>query len=70
MNRDTQATLHRRQFGQDDRMTTGGAIGDLIRQFKSLPESKKGEYSIMVGAMVYSPQEIEGLARELIPDDE
>jgi hypothetical protein len=46
-------------------MTTGGAIGDLIRQFKSLPDSKKGEYSIMVGGMEYSPQEIEGLAREL-----
>lgn len=65
MDKDTQATLHRRMLGQDDRMTTGGAIGDLIRQFKSLPESKKDEYSIMVGGMEYGPHEIEGLAREL-----
>jgi hypothetical protein len=46
-------------------MTTSGTIGDLIRQVNSLPESKKGEYSIMVGRMEYGPQEIEGLAREL-----
>jgi hypothetical protein len=65
MDRDTQATLHPRKFGQVDRMTTSGTIGDLIGQFKSLPESKKDEYSIMVGAMEYGPQEIEGLAREL-----
>jgi hypothetical protein len=65
MDRDTQATQHRREFGQDDRMTTSRAIGDLIRQFSSLPDSKKSKYSIMVGAMKYGPQEIEGLAREL-----
>jgi hypothetical protein len=65
MDRDTQATLHRRKFGEDDRMTTSGTIGDLIRQFKLLPETKKSEYSLVVGAMEYGPQEIEGLARKL-----
>ena len=65
MDRDTQATLHCRPFGQVDRMTTAGTIGDLVRQFKSLPDSKKSEYSIMVGSMEYGPQEIESLARDL-----
>jgi hypothetical protein len=63
MDRDTQATLHHRKFGQTDRVTTSGTIGDLVRQFKALPDSKKGEYTVMVGAMEYGPQEIEGMAR-------
>jgi hypothetical protein len=46
-------------------MTTRRTLGDLIRQFKSLPESTKPEYTIMVGAMEYSPQEIERLAKDL-----
>jgi hypothetical protein len=65
MDRDIEATLHRRKFGQVDRMTTAGTLGDLVRQFKSLPDSMKSEYSIMVGGMEYGPQEIEGLADEL-----
>lgn len=65
MDREAQATLHRRRFGQDDRMTTSGAVGDLVRQFKLLPESQKSEYSIMIGSMEYGPQEIEALARYL-----
>jgi hypothetical protein len=46
-------------------VTTAGTIGELVRQFKALPDSKKGEYSIMVGSMEYGPQEIENLSREL-----
>jgi hypothetical protein len=65
MDRGTQATLHRRKFGHDDRMTTSGTLGDLIQQYGALPNSKRSEYSIMVGAMEYGSQEIEGLAREL-----
>jgi hypothetical protein len=65
MDRDTEVTLHPRKFGQVDRVTTGGSIEDLVRQFQSLPEAKKSEYSIMVGSMEYGPHEIEDLAREL-----
>jgi hypothetical protein len=65
MERDTQATLHRRKLGRVDRMVAKGTIEELIRQFKSLRESAKSEYFIMVGARKYGPQEIEGLAREL-----
>jgi hypothetical protein len=65
MDRDTQATLHRRKAGNVDRVTTAGPLGDLVRQFKSLPESIKPEYSIMVDGIEYGPQEIKGLAAEL-----
>jgi hypothetical protein len=49
-------------------MTTGGRVEDLIRQFQGLPESKKGEYSIMVGGMEYGPQEIANFVRDLESD--
>jgi hypothetical protein len=65
MNKDTEVSLHRRKFGQDDRMTASGRFEDVFRQFKSLPESKKIEYSIMAGGMEYASHEIENLARDM-----
>jgi hypothetical protein len=65
MERDTPATLHRRKLGRVDRMIASGPIEELIRQFRSLSESTKNEYFIMVDGKNYGPQEIKGLAREL-----
>lgn len=65
MDRHTQATLHRRKLGRNDRMITSGAIEDLIRRFNLLSDSTKSEYFIMVGETHYGPQKIEGLACEL-----
>jgi hypothetical protein len=65
LDKNTQATLHRRKFGQADRMTTSGRMEDLVRQFKSVSPSKREEYSIMVGGTEYGPHEIDGLAKKL-----
>jgi hypothetical protein len=46
-------------------MTTAGRAEDIIRQFKTLPKSKRDEYSIMDGSMKYGPHEIDNLARQL-----
>ena len=65
MDRNTEATLHRRKLGRVDRVTANGRIEDLIRQVKARPSGEKDEYSIMVGGMEYGPAEIDELAREL-----
>jgi hypothetical protein len=68
MDWDTQATLHRRRPGQsEDRLTTSGPIGDLVRQVRSQPDMTKDQYFIMVGGMRYDRHDIEGLAREFDP---
>jgi hypothetical protein len=65
MDKDTEATLHRRKFGQEDRVTTHGRLEDLVRQFKTLSSGQKAERTMMVGDMEYGPQEINDLARRL-----
>jgi hypothetical protein len=65
MDRDTQVTLHRRKFGQLDRVTASGRAEDMIREFKARSSGEKAEYSLMHGGMEYGPQEIEELAEKL-----
>jgi hypothetical protein len=39
MDRDTEATLHRKNMrAESDKMTTNGRIEDLVRQFMILPK--------------------------------
>jgi hypothetical protein len=65
MDRDTEATLHRKNMRADsDKMTTNGRIEDLVRQFMILPKETRREYSIAVGEREYGFREIENLARE------
>jgi hypothetical protein len=47
MDRDTEATLHRKNTRtESDKMTTNGRIEDLVRQFMILPKETRREYSI------------------------
>jgi hypothetical protein len=63
MDRDTEATLHRKNMrAESDKMTTNGRIEDL--QFMILPKETRREYSIAVGEREYTFREIENLARE------
>jgi hypothetical protein len=65
MDRDTEATLHRKNMqGESGKMTTNGRIEDLVRQFMILPKETRREYSIVVGEREYEFREIENLARE------
>jgi hypothetical protein len=65
MDRDTKATLHRKNMRtESDKMTTNGKIEDLVRQFMILPKETRREYSIAVGEREYEFREIENLARE------
>ena len=65
MNRDTEATLNRKNMrAESDKMTTNGRIEDLVRQFMILPKETRREYSIAVGEREYEFREIENLARE------
>jgi len=41
-----------------------GTVAQMIREFRSLPQSYKSEYFIMVGGRKYGPHEIDLLARE------
>ena len=65
MDRDTEATLHRKNMqAESGKMTTNGRIEDLVRQFMILPKETRREYSIVVSESEYEFREIENLARE------
>ena len=65
MDRDTEATLHRKNMrAESDKMTTNGRIEDLVRQFMILPKETRREYSIAVEEREYTFREIKNLARE------
>jgi hypothetical protein len=53
MDKDTQATLHHRRIGRVDKMTTGGRLEDMVRRFRSLAQSKRSEYFIMIDGANY-----------------
>jgi hypothetical protein len=55
MDRNTKATLHRRNVPEADKMSTEGRIEDLVRAFKILPKETQREYSIKVGGTEYGP---------------
>ena len=69
MDRDTKATLHRRNVPEADKMNTEGRIEDLVRAFKILPKDTQREYSIQVGGTEYGPGEIDNFAREFGVED-
>jgi hypothetical protein len=69
MDRDTKATLHRRNVREADKMITEGRIEDLVRAFKILPKETQREYSIQVGSTEYGPHEVDNLAREFGIED-
>jgi hypothetical protein len=64
MDRDTKATLHRRNVPETEKMSTDGRIEDLVRAFKILPKDTQREYSIQVGGTEYGPREVDKFARE------
>jgi hypothetical protein len=64
MDRDTKATLHRRNVPEAERMITDGRIEDLVRAFKIFPKDTQQEYSIQVGETEYGPREVDSFARE------
>lgn len=69
MDKDTQATLHHRRIGRVDKMTTGGRLEDMVRRFRSLAQSKRSEYFIMINGANYGSEELENLAKELGIED-
>jgi hypothetical protein len=69
MDKDTQATLHHRRIGRVDKMTTGGRLEDMVRRFRSLAQSKRSEYFIMIDGANYESEELENLAKELGIED-
>jgi hypothetical protein len=69
MDKATQATLHHRRMGRVDKMTADGRLEDMVRRFRSLAESKRSEYFIMIGGTNYGPEKLENLARELGIED-
>jgi hypothetical protein len=70
MNRDSEATLHRKNMrAKSDKMTTNGRIENLVRQFMILPKETRREYSIAVEEREYEFREIETLAREFGIDE-
>jgi hypothetical protein len=69
MDRDTRATLYRRNVPEADKMITKGGIEDLVRAFKILPKETQREYSIQVGVTEYGPREVDNLAREFGIED-
>jgi hypothetical protein len=69
MDKDTQATFHHRRIGRVDKMTTGGRLEDMVRRFRSLTQSKRSEYFIMIGGTSYGPEKLENLARGLGIED-
>jgi hypothetical protein len=52
-----------------DRMTAGGRLEDMVRLFRSLAQSKRPEYFVMIDGTSYGPEKIENLARELSIED-
>jgi hypothetical protein len=69
MDKDTQATFHHTRIGRVDKMTTGGRLEDMVRRFRSLTQSKRSEYFIMISGTSYGPEKLENLARELGIED-
>jgi hypothetical protein len=69
MDRDTKATLHRRNVPEAAKMITEGRIEDLVRAFKILPKDTQREYSIQVGETEYGPREVDSFAREFGIED-
>ena len=69
MERDTKATLHRRNVPEVDEMITEGRIEDLVRAFKILPKETQREYSIRVGGTEYGPREVDKFAQEFGIED-
>jgi hypothetical protein len=64
MDKDTQATLLHRRVGRVDKMTTSGRLEDVVRRFRSLAQSKRPEYFVMIGETSYGPEKLENLASE------
>ena len=65
MDRQTKVTLHRERNGTDEaRMIDEGTAQDIIAHIMDQPRVKRYEYSIMEGATIYQPSEIEALARQ------
>jgi hypothetical protein len=50
-------------------MTAGGRLEDMVRLFRSLAQSKRPEYFVMIDGTSYGPEKIENLARELSIED-
>jgi hypothetical protein len=69
MDKDTQATLHHSRIGRVDKMTAGGRLEDMVRRFRSLAQSKRSEYYIMIGETSYGPEKLENLATQLGIED-
>jgi hypothetical protein len=69
MDRDTKATLHRRNVPEADKMITEGRIEGLVRAFKILPKDTRREYSIQVAGKEYGPREVDNFAREFGIED-
>ena len=69
MDKDTQATLHHRRVGRVDKMMTSGRLEDVVRLFRSLAQSKRPEYFIMIGGTSYWPEKLENLASQLGIED-
>ena len=58
-------TLHRERDGTDQvRMIDEGSAINMVEHIMNQPRVKRSEYTIMDGAMVYPPSEIEKIARE------
>ena len=65
MDRQTKVTLHRERNGTEEvRMIDEGAAQDMIAHIMDQPRVKRYEYSIMEGATVYQPSEIDDFARQ------
>jgi hypothetical protein len=65
MDYDVLASLHRkRPEAADDIMLASGTEREMLEQYALIPPSRRSQYSLMVGGMVYSSHEIDGLLRE------
>jgi hypothetical protein len=69
MDRDTKATLYRRNVPEAAKITTEGRLEDLVRAFKILPKDTQREYTIQVGNKEYGPRDVDSLAREFGIED-
>ena len=71
MDRQLKVTLHRERDGTDQvRMIDEGSAINMLEHIMNQPRVKRSEYTIMDGAMVYPPSEIEKIAREFCLLDE
>jgi hypothetical protein len=69
MDRDTKATLYRRNVPEAAKITTEGRLEDLVRAFKILPKDTQREYTMRVGNKEYRPRDVDSLAREFGIED-